>query len=151
MKFHSKKGPVVGVLVWAFILGLFGIAVHDTFFAGEINLLDLFVIIVFLLAAVYFAWVWFQTYYEVEENALIIVSGPKKKKINIQDIESIKRTLNPLTGPALSMDRMSIKYGPYQSVLVSPKEKKAFIDAILKQNPKIHVEFKPTKEELEKL
>jgi len=150
MRFYSKKGPIVSIFIWAFILGLLSIVIHDSFYAGDVNVVDFIVILIFLLVTAYFIWVWFQTYYEVQNDILKIVSGPRRKQIKIKEIISIKRTLNPFTGPALSMDRMSIKYGPYQSVLVSPKEKKAFIEELLKQNPNIQVEFKPSKKVEEK-
>jgi hypothetical protein len=48
-------------------------------------------------------------------------------KVEIQKITSVKRTRNPLSSPALSTDRLEIKYGKWDFVLISPKNKERFV------------------------
>ena len=58
-------------------------------------------------------------------------------KVEIQSIKRIYKTRNPLSSPALSLDRIAIVYNKYDEVLISPKDKKEFIEELLKINPDI--------------
>ncbi|MFJ8262632.1 PH domain-containing protein [Rummeliibacillus sp. NPDC094406] len=40
-----------------------------------------------------------------------------QKTIPLESIKSIKKTMNPLSSPALSLKRLDIEYGQYQNVL----------------------------------
>ncbi len=62
-----------------------------------------------------------------------------KTKIPIQSIRKIYRTNNPLSSPALSLDRIAIVYNKFDEVLISPKEREKFINELLKINPNIEV------------
>ncbi|ARD28410.1 PH domain-containing protein [Acinetobacter lactucae] len=78
----------------------------------------------------------FNTYYVVENNTLIIKSLVFRWKININDITQIEPTHNPLSSPALSLDRLKIYYmknGEVTSVMISPKDKERFFQAINKR------------------
>lgn len=77
-------------------------------------------------------WGWFTTGYFIEEEKLIIQSGPLKKTIVISEIKKIVRTKNPLSAPALSMDRLEISYGKFEMALVSPKDRHQFIAKLKK-------------------
>ena len=79
----------------------------------------------------------FNTYYLVENNTLIIRSLVFRWKININDITRIEPTHNPLSSPALSLDRLKIYYmkdGRMATVMISPKDKEGFLN-ILRNNP----------------
>ncbi|WP_284085768.1 PH domain-containing protein [Acinetobacter pittii] len=79
----------------------------------------------------------FNTYYLVENNTLIIRSLVFRWKININDITRIEPTHNPLSSPALSLDRLKIYYmkdGRLATVMISPKDKEGFLN-ILRNNP----------------
>ena len=58
-------------------------------------------------------------------------------KIEISKIRKIEKTNSILSSPALSLDRISIKFNKYDEVYISPKERQAFIDELLKINPEI--------------
>lgn len=89
---------------------------------------------------IWFVHMLLNTYYSIEEETLLITCGIfKKLRIHIKDIHHIKETRNPLSSPALSMDRLEIKYGLRKFVLISPKHKNDFIDAMLAKNPQIEV------------
>lgn len=71
----------------------------------------------------------FNTYYVVENNTLIIKSLVFRWKINMNDITQIEPTHNPLSSPALSLDRLKISYmknGRIAKVMISPKDKEGF-------------------------
>lgn len=58
-------------------------------------------------------------------------------KIDILSIKKVYRTNNPLSSPALSLDRIAIVYNKYDEILISPKEQSAFIAHLLSINPNI--------------
>jgi len=60
-------------------------------------------------------------------------------KINIHSIRKIYKTRNPLSSPALSLDRIAIVYNKYDEILISPKDRSAFIAELLSINPTIEV------------
>jgi hypothetical protein len=62
-------------------------------------------------------------------------------KIDINSIKKIYSTHNPLSSPALSLDRIAVVYNKYDEVLISPKEREDFIREVLKINPNIVVEI----------
>jgi hypothetical protein len=62
-------------------------------------------------------------------------------KIDINSIKRIYSTHNPLSSPALSLDRIAVVYNKYDEVLISPKEREDFIREVLKINPNIVVEL----------
>lgn len=83
------------------------------------------VLVLFLLFSVFRG-----TYYVVEHDVLRIVSGPFRWRIPLADITNVEATRNPLSSPALSMDRLKVSYGKRKFVLVSPEDKEGFIRAL---------------------
>ncbi|HEU5290801.1 MAG TPA: PH domain-containing protein [Cyclobacteriaceae bacterium] len=78
------------------------------------------------------------SYYKItKDNRLIIKCGIVEMfDIDIKDIISIRNTNAIWSAPALSLDRLEINYKG-GCVLVSPKDKKKFIDDLKKINPRI--------------
>lgn len=78
------------------------------------------------------------TYYQVDESVLKIRSGfLYNKSLPISSISKIEETFNPLSAPAISLDRLEVVYNGSDSVLISPKDKNGFITHLLKLNPSI--------------
>lgn len=73
--------------------------------------------------------------YKIDGENLVIW----KTKIDIKTIRKVYRTNNPLSSPALSLDRIAIVYNKFDEVLLSPKEREEFINELLKINPNIEV------------
>lgn len=74
--------------------------------------------------------------YRIEGKNLMIWNT----KIEIKSIRKIYRTNNPLSSPALSLDRLAIVYNKFDEILISPKERNEFIDELLKINPSIEIQ-----------
>lgn len=70
------------------------------------------------------------THYTVDRNVLKIVSGPIRVKVPIDLIESVTATKNPLSSPAMSLDRLLIRYGKKRRIMVSPVDQAGFLKAI---------------------
>ncbi len=74
--------------------------------------------------------------YRIEGENLMIWNT----KIEIKSIRKIYRTNNPLSSPALSLDRLAIVYNKFDEIIISPKERNEFIDELLKINPSIEIQ-----------
>lgn len=84
-------------------------------------------ILVVILGIVLIAWVGLATYYEIDDKTLKIVSGPIRWCIPISEITAVEPTRSPLSAPALSLDRLRIRYGADRAVVVSPRNRAKFI------------------------
>jgi len=67
--------------------------------------------------------------YVFESKNLVVRSGLIRWRIPFNEIDEVKPTRNPLSSPAWSLDRLWISYGK-RNVMVSPREKKKFLEAI---------------------
>ncbi|MCP4974938.1 MAG: PH domain-containing protein [Maribacter sp.] len=83
------------------------------------------------------------TYYVIDGEFLIVKSGMMfNKKVDINSVKNIKETKTIISAPALSFDRLEVNWGKYTGVVISPKDKKRFIDHMTRINPLIDVPIK---------
>ncbi|SEO31477.1 PH domain-containing protein [Acinetobacter sp. yr461] len=134
MKFRSKIDwwlLLIFIVITANIIMKIYEANHHYSLASNFPHLIIYSLIIFII------WLpIFNTYYVVENDTLIIKSLVFRWKINIKDITQIQPTHNPLSSPALSLDRLKIYYmknGEVISVMISPKDKEGFFQAINKR------------------
>jgi TM2 domain-containing membrane protein YozV len=71
-------------------------------------------------------WLLLATYYRFETGELIVRCGPFRWRIPISEIVEVVPTSNPISSPALSLDRLKIVFGAGRTLLVSPREKEEF-------------------------
>lgn len=137
MKYQSKKDWWLTIIVWGamlFAIGSGGYAlIEGTSNIGESIVTSLSSIIL----PIFILWMWFTTYYVIDEKNLIVRFGPFKKIVPLNSIKSVKKTMNPLSSPALSLKRLEIVYGQYNSVLISPKNRDEFIEVLLQRCPHV--------------
>jgi hypothetical protein len=88
------------------------------------------IILLCLLVIMLFVWVMVGTVYKVDRGILKIASGPFRWKVPLDQIHSVEATKSPLSSPALSMDRIRIRYGKNRRIMVSPADKAGFLKAI---------------------
>jgi hypothetical protein len=97
-------------------------------------LIGLFLIIIFGLITHMF----FTTEYTIEENKIKIKCGFfTYKPIAISDVREITKSNNIISSPAASFDRIEIKYGKFEELIISPKNKFEFAQYLTNLNPKI--------------
>nr|WP_294780570.1 PH domain-containing protein [uncultured Flavobacterium sp.] len=133
-KFKSKVDLwLVFLLVIIFGLALKQFVIEQKW-AGFIFILFVIAFIIHMFAT---------TFYTIESGKLRIKCGFLINiLIEIQSIKKISETFNVLSSPALSLDRLEIVYGKYNSVLISPKDKKRFFEAIKSISPEIEIVLK---------
>lgn len=71
-------------------------------------------------------WILVATHYRFEARDLIVRSGPFRWRIRISEIAEVVPTSNPISSPALSLDRLKITFGAGRTLLVSPCDKEVF-------------------------
>lgn len=79
------------------------------------------------LAAVSVVWLFVSTRYILRNDELVVRTGPCRWRIALRDIAEVAPTRNPLSSPALSLDRLRITYGSGKSIMISPRDKRAFL------------------------
>jgi hypothetical protein len=80
----------------------------------------------------------FNTRYIISNEVLNIKSGfVFKVDIDIQKIKKIAPNSTIWSAPALSFDRIEVFYNTYDSIIISPKNKKDFIETLKQINPTI--------------
>ncbi len=78
------------------------------------------------------------TRYIIEGTTLLIQSAPfTKQRYDILAISSISNSNNPISSPALSLDRIKITFNNRRSVLISPAKKEDFLRELQRINPHI--------------
>lgn len=127
MKIYKSKIDWWLVLL---ILGIFIYPIIDGILSKEY-----LVSIIFSVVLITFYFLSKTIQYKIDNENLVIW----KTKISIQSIRKIYKTRNPLSSPAMSLDRIAIVYNKFDEVLISPKEREEFIAELLKINPNIEV------------
>ncbi len=78
------------------------------------------------------------TRYEVSSREVIARSGLFRWRVAIEDIESIHPSRSLASAPALSLDRLEIRYDGGRALLVSPKDREGFLQAIVERSRHLH-------------
>lgn len=100
-------------------------------------------LLIILVVLAFILHLFLNTNYTIEGHQLIVKSGfLYNSTIDIQTISKVSETNNPLSSPAISLDRLEIRYGSHNSVIISPREKQDFLDQLLQINPEISIQYK---------
>ncbi len=80
-------------------------------------------------------WLLCSTEYHIGSAELHVRSGPFSWRVPLSEIRNVTPTRNPLSSPALSLDRLRIEYGQTRSIMISPTDKEAFVAELRKRAP----------------
>lgn len=81
----------------------------------------------FLLTVVFTLWTLVGTSYTLDATTLLVRCGPFRWQIPLREIQSVTVTQDRRSGPALSLDRLCIEYSGGRRMLISPRDKDAFM------------------------
>ena len=98
----------------------------------RIIFISLFTIPTALLLLVLF----FNIKYTLTADTLLVKNGFSTQSISLEDITHITPTSSTLSAPALSLDRIEIRYEG-GSIVISPKDKDRFYHAIQERVPEL--------------
>jgi Bacterial PH domain len=82
-----------------------------------------------LVVGVYFGLV-FPLRYGLDDTHLLVRFGLCRQRIALGDISEVHPTHNPLSSPALSLDRLHVQFGQgfFKAVMISPADHDRFLD-----------------------
>ncbi|WP_226537253.1 PH domain-containing protein [Fictibacillus halophilus] len=140
MKFTTKRDVWLGLI-------LFGSIGYGTFLSYSALISEkaeigesIFAILLNLVIILFICWLWFSTYYVLDDKELVIRCGPINKRIPYREITSAHKTWNPLSSPALSLKRIHIKY-QFGIALISPKDRDKFLRQLKERCPHADIKF----------
>jgi hypothetical protein len=82
------------------------------------------------LVFLFFLWLGF-TRYIVSADELRVICGPVYLRYSLAEIIDVRPTHSILTAPAMSLDRIEVRFLGGASVIVSPANKTAFVEALM--------------------
>jgi hypothetical protein len=97
--------------------------------SGAINDLLVGIAVAVFVAALYVGLL-FPIRYGINDTHLIVRHGLCRYRIPLADISEVQPTRNPLSSPALSLDRLRIQFGQgfFKGVMISPAERDRFLN-----------------------
>jgi hypothetical protein len=99
--------------------------------------------ILILLLSVLITVTFFTTYYEIQENLLVVSMFFYKTKIKISEIKTIKYSNSIIKTnfykPGFHHRGIEIVYHKYDDIFISPNNRDQFIKQLIEQNPTIEI------------
>lgn len=114
----NRKGLINYVIISFIIFPLIVFFLDiDTFMDKPFILLLLFSPLILIL------WIYFDTFYKIENNVLIYRSGFLRGKIEITHIKEIQKGKTMWSGvkPALASNGLIIKFNKYDEIYIAPE------------------------------
>ncbi|MBK0369899.1 PH domain-containing protein [Flavobacterium agrisoli] len=103
-------------------------------------------LLIIILTSAFICYTFLSTKYTIEKENLNIKCGFfVSKNIEIKTIRKISETHNILSSPAGSIDRLEIVYNKFDSILISPKDKKRFLEDLKIINPELEINYRKNK------
>lgn len=72
-------------------------------------------------------WIVMSTRYHITENELRVRAGPFRWRIPLAQIKEVSACHSSAIAPALSRERLKIRYGKGQQLMISPQDRYGFI------------------------
>ena len=133
--FRSKLDPGL-VMIVAIGLGWIWFSVARRYWTGHVpDALDLCGA---AGVSALMVWILSGTYYIVKADNLFVHAGPFRRTVPLGSISRLRATRNPRQAPALSLDRIEVRYDSRQ-ILVSPRDKPRFVRAIVARAPGVEL------------
>jgi len=100
-----------------------------------------FILLPLLSPLIILFWIYFDTYYKIENNKLLYRSGFLRGEIEIPNIKEIRKGKTKWSGtkPALATNGLIIKYNAYDEIYIAPENNSEMIVDLLKVNSEIKI------------
>ena len=100
-----------------------------------------FILLLSAIPLILIAWIYFDTYYKIENNELIYRSGFLRGTIDIEKINEVLKGKTMWSGlkPALARNGLIIKFNKYDEIYIAPENNDEMISDLLKVNPAIKI------------
>jgi hypothetical protein len=143
-KFAVKKSSSFGYFLF-FIGALISfVALGLPFLTkGSLNAAELLISLTIITLPVgLFLWIWVDTYYFIDNEILIVKSGPLKWKVPVSEITFVRlnqKTIGGIWKPTLSWDCIEVKHKKAGSVFITPDKLNDFIGHLQSLNENIEI------------
>jgi hypothetical protein len=142
LKFTCVKSFSFGIFLVAVSLVILLLAIALPWLSRDIHSFTVSIVRVLsvLIMPLLGLWIWFGTYYVIENEMLVARSGPMIFKIPVSKISVIRlnqKTIGGIWKPTTSWNSIQIEYNKFDSVFISPVNQEEFITELLKINPGI--------------
>lgn len=138
-RFLSSKSTFTYIFLWAIVLFMIVVL----YLGIRENGVSIVPIVIVSLVIGFLLWVLLDTRYVIKNHFLLYRSGPIRGRIDIQNIQKIKKHSGlyvPVTlKPALDTKGFIITYNKYDDLFISPIKSEVFLEELMKINPKIEI------------
>ncbi|MDP6778216.1 MAG: PH domain-containing protein [Candidatus Latescibacteria bacterium] len=138
--YPSKRDRWIVWVLWICVLVLLFVAAHGLVRSG-------FRTSMLIVAAVCLLSVWttlatlYGTSYVLSSDRLLVRSWLFRWRVDLSAITEVSPTRSSLSGPALSLDRLQIKYrGSSGGLQISPVDKRGFLEDLVARAPYLELE-----------
>lgn len=87
-----------------------------------------------------------RNYVDVSDEHVTIVFGFIKQSISLSELTEVRRTKNPISSTAASLDRIILK-GNHKSMMCAVRNRDDFLDLLKRKNPAVQINSKRQKTE----
>ena len=124
--FPSKQDLWLKLIVWIPLIAHLVYAIWEDILVAQL---------IVLTSILLMGWLWIRTGYTITERELLVRCGPIHNKIPLDKIIKVRRSNSFWSAPALSLDRLEIKYQPGGNssiwdsgeILISPADRECFL------------------------
>ncbi len=138
LRFASKVDTWLAVVLWGSLALMVATAVILWWFAPGWQRWTGMLSLAFVVGLC--ALVLFPLYYSLEKDLLLVRSGVLRTRIPYSEITKVEPSGNPLSSPALSLDRLHVHAEGRFGVLISPLERERFLTELLARCPHLRRE-----------
>lgn len=132
----KKKGLIIYLLV-----GFLALPVVFVFFNVALITTTPFILVPLIAPLLLVLWIYFDTYYKIENGVLYYHSGFLKGQVNISSMKEIAKGKTMWAGikPALAAKGLIIKFNLSDKVYVAPENNDEMVADLLKENSQIKI------------
>jgi hypothetical protein len=138
--YPSKRDWWIVLIIWVSI-GMTVLAGVKAAQAGATSMPALAFLILCVVIVLGMLSILYATYYIISGDRLTAHCGPFKTSVLLQNIEGVAPSRNPLSSPALSLDRLHVRSrGSILGLLISPRDKQGFLADLVARAPHLQID-----------
>jgi len=136
MKTYKSK---FGFGILGFITIIFGLIIGFMVYQNEPSKAILSVSGILLLVYGFCLHLNLSTEYTIADNGTLRIKCGffYNRQFEINKIKSVAKSNNLISSPAPSLDRIELRYGKFDTIVISPKNKTGFAEELIRINPNI--------------
>jgi hypothetical protein len=132
MRYHTGFDAGMGVVI--------GLAIAPSFVIGAVEPKARTTMLVVGASLLLLFWYLYRTtHYTFEAQALRVQCGPFRFAIPYDAVRGASPSASLMSGYAMSLQRIEVEYGKFDSVLISPADRTGFLDELRRRAPHANI------------